>query len=221
MQHFSYRGIGLANIIARHPGERGPWIILGAHFDTRPMSDRDPAQPRQPVPGANDGASGVAVLLGLAHALPAGSLPCEIWLAFFDAEDSGGIDDWEWFVGSRYMAESLSDNPDMVIIVDMVGDADLQLYYERNSDPEISASIWETAAELDQEGFIPEPKHSILDDHIPFIRRGIRAVDIIDFDYPYWHTTEDTLDKISVDSLSQVGTTLRAWLLRQCELADE
>lgn len=220
LQRFSYQGVALTNIIAAAPGGADPWIILGAHFDTRPVADRDSAEPGQPVPGANDGASGVAVLLGLAHALPAGSLPCEVWLAFFDAEDSGGISGWEWFVGSRYMAENLPGEPEAVIIVDMVGDADLQLYLERNSDPELSASIWETGAELGQESFILQPKHTIQDDHIPFLRRGIPAVDIIDFDYPYWHTTEDTLDKISARSLHQVGVTLRTWLSRQCKSSD-
>jgi Zn-dependent M28 family amino/carboxypeptidase len=220
LQEFTYRNVKLTNVIGRSPGQSRPWIILGAHFDTRPVADQDPGDPAQPVTGANDGASGVAVLLALAHALPPDSMPCEIWLAFFDAEDSGGINDWEWFVGSSYMAESLAGDPNAVVIADMVGDADLQLYQERNSDPEITASIWETAADLGQEGFIPEPKHSILDDHIPFIRRGIPAVDIIDFDYPHWHTTQDTLDKVSAESLNQVGETLRTWLIGQCRLSD-
>jgi hypothetical protein len=95
----------------------------------------------------------------------------------------------------------------------MLGDADLNIHYERNSDPVLSAQIWQKAAELGyEEYFIPTPKYSILDDHTPFLNAGITAVDIIDFDYPYHHTIEDTPDKVSADSLKAVGDTVRAWL---------
>jgi Zn-dependent M28 family amino/carboxypeptidase len=108
--------------------------------------------------------------------------------------------------------------PRAVIIVDMVGDADLNIYKERNSDPEIMDEIWGTAKRLGYESkFIPDYKHSMLDDHTPFLEAGIPAVDIIDFDYPYWHTTQDTPDKVSAESLQVVGETLRAWLVQQSE----
>jgi len=203
----------IKNIIARRDAGR-PWIILGAHYDTRPVADRDPnPQNRlQPVPGANDGASGVAILLELGRVLPR-KMDKSIWLVFFDAEDGGGLPGGEWILGSTYFASQLESYPDAVVIVDMVGDSDLNLYYERNSSLELSQSIWNQAAALGYNQFIPAPKYSILDDHTPFLERGIPAVDIIDFDYPYWHTLEDTPDKVSAESLEAVGKTLQYWLL--------
>lgn len=211
-QPFDYLGTGLENIVARRGGGAEPIVILGAHYDTRPRADMDALDTSRPVPGANDGASGVAVLLEMARVLSARAPGRAVWLVFFDGEDSGSIAGWDWVVGSRQFVLSLTIRPRAAVIVDMVGDADLQLYWERNSDPAIEAEIWQTAARLGHPAFIPEPRHSMLDDHTPFLQAGIPAVDIIDFDYPYWHTTEDTLDKISASSLEQVGTTLIAWL---------
>jgi glutaminyl-peptide cyclotransferase len=203
------------NIIARRD-TRQPEILLGAHYDTRIFADRDPDPLRRnlPVPGANDGASGAAVLIELARILPHDTPP--IWLVFFDAEDNGNIEDWEWALGSRAFVARNTTTPRAVIIVDMVGDADLNLYFERNSDTDLSSELWQTATELGyREMFIPQPKHDLIDDHIPFIEAGLPAVDIIDFDYPYWHTTSDTLDKVSAQSLQAVGTTLYSWILQQ------
>jgi Zn-dependent M28 family amino/carboxypeptidase len=96
----------------------------------------------------------------------------------------------------------------------MVGDAQLEIYYERNSDPALREEIWKEAEALGfSEQFIPVEKHSMLDDHTPFLEVGIPAVDIIDFDYPYWHTTGDTIDKVSPESLQAVGETLYYWLI--------
>jgi len=193
----------------------GTYILLGAHYDTRILADHDPEPSLRddPVPGANDGASGVAVLMELARTLPE-NLPVAIKLVFFDAEDNGGIDDWDWILGSRAFVRELVDKPSAAIIVDMIGDADLEVYYERNSDIALMEQIWQQARNLGYENiFIPEYKHSMLDDHTPFIEAGIPAVDLIDFDYPYWHTTSDTLDKVSPESLKSIGDTLTAWLL--------
>jgi Zn-dependent M28 family amino/carboxypeptidase len=204
----------LRNIVARR-GQGRPWIVLGAHYDSRFVADNDPdpANHSLPVPGANDGASGVAVLLELARALPE-NLDKQIWLVFFDAEDNGRLPGWDWILGSRAFVAGLADKPDAAIIVDMIGDADLEIYLERNSDPELSAAIWEQAADLGYTQFIPQPRHSMIDDHTPFLQAGIPAVDIIDFDYPYWHTVEDTVDKVSAESLEAVGATLLAWLMQ-------
>ncbi len=208
-QEFTYRDTPVRNIIGRS-GE-GPVIILGAHYDTRRSADMEDAS--VPVMGANDGASGVAVLLELARTLDRAELQNEVWLAFFDAEDNGRLDGWEWCVGSSYMAEHLEVTPEAVVVVDMIGDADQQLYLERNSDPDLQMHLWEIAATLGySDTFIAEYRHSMYDDHIPFVRRGITAVDIIDFDYPYWHTTQDTPDKVSADSLERVGRVLEVWL---------
>jgi Zn-dependent M28 family amino/carboxypeptidase len=203
------------NVVGRYGEGEAPPILLGAHYDTRPVADRDEASPTEPVPGANDGASGVAVLLELARVLPGDNPSRPIWLAFFDQEDGGGAAGGEWIQGSRAFAADLSPLPAAVVVVDMVGDADLQLREEMNSDPILRESIWQTAASLGFDSFARSVGYSMLDDHTPFIERGIPTVLIIDFDYPYWHTTQDTLDKISAQSLEAVGRTLETWLRSQ------
>jgi glutaminyl-peptide cyclotransferase len=213
LQTSELMGHPITNVIARR-GVGEPWIILGAHFDSRIMADQDskPENRLLPVPGANDGASGVALLIELARDIPK-ELPFEIWLVFFDAEDNGNINGWDWILGSRVFVNVLEDYPDYMILVDMVGDKDLNIYMEKNSNPELMQDIWEIAASLGYSNyFIPRMKYAIHDDHIPFVRAGITSVDIIDYDYPYWHTIEDTLDKISPNSLSIVGNTILAWL---------
>jgi Zn-dependent M28 family amino/carboxypeptidase len=208
-------GHPVQNVIA-YRGDELPQIILGAHYDTRMFADNDPdpAKKLEPVPGANDGASGVAVLLELARVLPEDSLP--IWLVFFDAEDNGRIEGWDWILGSQAFVDELNFHPEAAIIVDMIGDADQNIYIERNSNPELVQEIWGIAAELGYgQSFISTPKYSMLDDHTPFLEAGIPAVDIIDFDYPYWHTVADTVDKVSTQSLEAVGRTLEAWLARR------
>ncbi|MEX1143510.1 MAG: M28 family peptidase [Anaerolineales bacterium] len=207
-------GHPIRNVIAKR-GSGSPWLILGAHYDTRILADQDPTlEARQkPVPGANDGASGVAVLLELARVLPR-DLEGQVWLVMFDAEDNGRIEGWDWILGSSAFAESLIELPDGVVVVDMIGDTDLQIYLEINSDKPLREEIWEQAAALGHaDVFINEEKFSMLDDHTPFLRLDIPAVDIIDFEYPYWHTLSDTPNKVSVNSLQIVGETLLAWLL--------
>jgi glutaminyl-peptide cyclotransferase len=202
------------NIIARR-GTGKPWVIIGAHYDSRQVADRDPEIKKrtQPVPGANDGASGVAVLLELGRTLPV-DLDRQIWLVFLDAEDQGGLAGWDWILGSRYFVSQLSGKPDAVVIIDMIGDSNLNINFEQSSDRNFSQHIWNLAAQQGfSEKFIPQVKYSVLDDHTPFLQQGISAIDLIDFDYPYWHTTADTPDKISPESLRAVGETLRYWLM--------
>jgi hypothetical protein len=218
-QNFDYQGFAARNIIGRANQGAGPVIILGAHYDTRRIADQTLGS-FEPVPGAVDGASGVAVLLELARTLDLTTIPNEIWLAFFDVEDNGreGMPGWDWIAGSSYMAENLTITPAAVVVVDMIGDADQQLYYEGNSDPDLQEELWAIAAELGySDFFIPQLRHTMIDDHLPFARRGFVAVDIIDFDYPYWHTVEDTADKASPDSLLRVGRTLEVWLEERLE----
>jgi Zn-dependent M28 family amino/carboxypeptidase len=213
IQSINNEGIQLQNVIAIR-GEGSPWIILGAHYDSRQFADQDPDLGLRinPVPGANDGASGVAVLLELARELPENPT-YQIWLVFFDWEDQGKINGQEWILGSRAFVDSLTQNPDATVIIDMIGDKNLYVYLERNSDPELSAEIWNVARNLGyQNYFISKEKYSMLDDHTPFLEKGIKAVDIIDFDFPYWHTTGDILDKVSAQSLGIVGNTLLNWL---------
>lgn len=216
VQEIEIMGQPIRNIIATR-GEGNTWVIIGAHYDTRITADRDsdPVMRDQPVPGANDGASGVAVLLEIARKLPE-VFDGKVWLVFFDAEDNGDIPGWDWVLGSTAFVNQLSGKPDAAVIVDMVGDADLNIPMERNSDMELTTEIWQQADNLGYgDIFIRTPGRSILDDHIPFLRAGIPAVDIIDFDYPYWHTTADTPDKVSADSLKAVGDTLLAWLVEK------
>jgi hypothetical protein len=215
IQESEVMGHPIENVVAKR-GHTPPQIILGAHYDSRMFADNDPdtANHSQPVPGANDGASGVALLLELARVLPQDTVP--VWLVFFDAEDNGRIDGWDWILGSREFVKNNPLHPRAVVIVDMIGDADLNIYKEGNSNPELTSQIWDTAKSLGYENaFIPEYKFSMLDDHTPFIEAGIPAVDIIDFDYPYYHTMQDTPDKVSAESLQVVGDTLQSWVMGQ------
>ena len=200
------------NILATR-SKKNPILLLGAHYDSRLHADNDPNPANHiiPVPGANDGASGVAVLLELARTLPEDSTPTA--LLFIDIEDNGNIPGWDWILGSRAFAANMTFQPKAVVIVDMIGDADLNIYMEQNSDAELTRQIWKTAKTLGYESaFIPVDKYRVEDDHLPFIEKGIRSVDIIDLDYPYWHTIEDTTDKVSAASLQKVGDTLLAWI---------
>ncbi len=212
VQQSEQMGHPVQNIIAKR-GQGAPWYLVGAHYDTRMWADRDPdpVKARQPVPGADDGASGVAVLLELARDLPT-NIKGQVWLVFFDAEDNGDIPGWDWSLGAQAIVQSLAGKPDGVIVVDMVGDKDLNIYLERNSDKTYMAEIWGEAALSGYSQFIPTYKYSMIDDHTPFLNAGIRAVDIIDFNYPYWHTSQDTVDKVSADSLKAVGETVLVWL---------
>ncbi len=209
------------NVIAKRSGAAGePPIILGAHFDTRQFADQDPvlANRALPVPGANDGASGVAVLLEIARSLPE-NLKTPVWLAFFDTEDQGNLPGWDWILGSTAYAKSLTSPPRAVVVVDMIGDADLNIFRERSSSPALVAGIWQSAKYLGYTQFIPEDKYSMIDDHTPFLQKGYLAADLIDFDYPYWHTLGDTPDKVSAKSLKAVGEVLIHWIITQKPLA--
>ncbi len=215
IQEDNFEEYQIKNIVGyRTELNENPWIILAAHYDSRFYADRDPNPENhtKPVPGGNDGASGVAVLLELSRVIPK-DLNKNVWLVFIDAEDQGDIENWDWIMGSRSFVKTLTEKPDKVIILDMIGDADLNIHLERNSDPELQQEIWQIASNLGySDYFIPEFKYSILDDHIPFLENNITAIDIIDFDYKYWHTIDDTVDKISAESLEIVGKTILQWL---------
>jgi Zn-dependent M28 family amino/carboxypeptidase len=205
-------GQPIKNIIAKR-GEGTPWIILGSHYDSRSIADQDknPVNRKLPTPGANDGASSTAILMELARVIPKNENK-QIWLVFFDDEDNGNASGSGWSVGSTYFVSQLQGKPDSVVVLDMVGDKDLNIYKEGNSDREINNEIWRVAKSLGYTQFIPTYKYDMIDDHTPFLNAGIRAVDIIDFDYPYWHTTNDTVDKVSAESLKAVGDTILNWL---------
>lgn len=213
IQTGNIQGHPYQNIIGKR-GSSDSAIILGAHYDTRLVADQDPdpAKRTLPVPGANDGASGVAVLIELARTLPSNT-SSNVWLVFFDIEDQGDIPGWDWILGSQAFADSITTPPQAVVVVDMIGDANLNIYKEKTSNADLVKQIWDTAAEAGYSGqFIAQEKYSMLDDHTPFLQRGYAAADLIDFDYPYWHTTADTLDKVSAESLKVVGDTLSNWV---------
>ena len=208
----------LQNIIAKTGNESNGILIMGAHYDTRPISDNeeDPEKRNLPILGANDGASGVAVLLELARIYSNVDLPVGLWLLFFDAEDIGGVYG-PYSLGSSTYASALNDEllPIIkgVIIVDMVGDSDLEIFYERNSHSglsrELTEQIWEIGSDLGYSVFFkPEVRHNVYDDHIPFLQKGLPTSLIIDLDYEYWHTQRDTADRVSPSSLQIVGRVL-------------
>jgi glutaminyl-peptide cyclotransferase len=221
LYEYPYNDQVITNIVAHRAGS-APHILLGAHYDTRFFADQDANSPSEPLMGANDGASGVAVLLELSRVIPAES-PNEISLAFFDFEDQGGIEQYNWIAGSTALAGDPSFTlPDKVVVIDMIGDKDLNIYMDRNSDEALTAEIWQAAQELHyNQYFIPESKYSMLDDHVPFKNQGIPSIDMIDFDYPAWHTTKDTLENISAKSLGIVGETLLYWLSKSIVSEDD
>jgi glutaminyl-peptide cyclotransferase len=215
IQHTEELGHPIQNLIAFRTNEP-PQFILGAHYDSRIYADRDPDITKQimPTPGADNGGSGVAILLELARTLPMNTP--YLWLVFFDAEDNGKIPGWDWALGSRAFVANMTIRPQAMLLVDMVGGENPTFYMDGNSNVDLRTSIWNTAANLGyKDSFIPRVKYNILDDHIPFIQHGIPAVDIIDIDYKFWLTTEDTPDKLSSKSLQMVGDVLWTWLTQQ------
>jgi glutaminyl-peptide cyclotransferase len=215
IQQAESMGHPIQNLMAFRTDEP-PQYIIGAHYDSRIYADRDPDinKQTQPTPGADNGASGVAVLLELARTLPANAPP--VWLVFFDAEDNGKIPGWDWTLGSKAFVATMTVKPQAMLLVDMIGGENPTFYMDGNSDLNLRTSIWDRAAKLGyRDSFIPSVKYDILDDHIPFIQAGIPSVDIIDIDYKYWLTTEDTLDKISSKSLQMVGNVLETWITQQ------
>lgn len=198
-------------------------ILLMAHYDSRPWADEDPdpAKRKLPVPGANDGASGVAVILEIMRQLQASGSKAGVDILFSDAEDWGDNgDDNSWALGTRHFVANppiKGYRPSQVILLDMVGGKDAlfpQEYFSVDADPALVAKIWDKAATLNlSDIFLNSPGGAVTDDHMEFIKAGIPAIDIIEyhpgkgFD-PEWHTTADDLSNISPATLSAVGRTL-------------
>jgi Zn-dependent M28 family amino/carboxypeptidase len=216
IRHVTRRGdtLRLRNFFARFRPAATERVLFLAHWDTRPHADQSQnlGQQRLPVPGANDGASGVAVLLGVADALKQRAPALGVDLLFVDGEDYGNFaDSIDVLIGSRWFAghQPPGYQPLFAVLFDMVGDKDLQIYQEGNSlavAPEVVQRVWRAAADLGYERtFVPAARHTLTDDHVSLQRAGIHAIDVVDFDYPFWHTTEDTIDKVSAASLQIVG----------------
>jgi hypothetical protein len=226
VQRFSYRSfkgdpyLG-NNVIARFNLFYKERILLTAHWDTRPWADqeKDKANHYKPIAGANDGASGVAVLLELSRIFKSHPVPVGIDVIFFDGEDVGQSGDSKSFCqGSQYFAKNLPAGAvyKYAINLDMVGDKNLEIKREESSDsyaPRLMDAVFSTARSLGISQFVDVRIGRIYDDHIALNEVNIPAIDLIDFDYPdatnsYWHTLEDTADKCSPESLEAVGTVL-------------
>jgi Zn-dependent M28 family amino/carboxypeptidase len=208
----------LTNMMARFGPESDRRLVLCAHWDTRPWCDQDPDSSwhDDPVPGANDPGSGVAVLLELAELFAKRPPPATVELVFFDGEDQGRATVSEEFcLGSKYWAEAQPKGSVLgAFLFDMVGDRDLEISPERNSmqhAANLVSLVLEAARNTGARSFRDTPRYQLVDDHVRLLNVGIPAVDIIDFDYPSWHTHEDTPDKTSPESLAEVGR-VAAWL---------
>jgi hypothetical protein len=194
------------------PGQR---IMLGAHWDTRPISDRDSnrALKSQPVIGANDGGSGVAVLLEIARLLSTERAPVIVDLVFFDLEDMGNIDNLPFSIGaSEFVAKNRFYRPEAGVVVDMVCDRDLVIpreRYSRDSAAQLQDKIWRIAARQQAEAFVDRDGSYIHDDHLPFLKAGLKVVNLIHSPFPKsWHTSADSIERCSAKSLQQVGNVL-------------
>jgi len=224
-EHTSVDGetLPLINFWARFgPSDSRPLLLL-AHWDTRPFSDQaqDPADRDKPVPGANDGGSGTAVLLQLAEMFRQQAPPRSVDVLLVDGEDYGDFSDGrDVFLGSRHFAENLPDgySPEFGVLLDMVGARDLDLPVEGYSNsraPEVVDRVWGLAHRMGfGDIFRREVGSTVSDDHLPLNDAGIPTIDIIDFPYTYWHTPEDTPDKLSASSLGVVGSVMTRLVYR-------
>lgn len=214
--------VHLTNIIALHQPRNPRKVMLSAHWDTRPVADRevDPARRRLPILGANDGASGVAVLLELAQVFRRHPPRVGVVFVFFDGEDVGLPVSGGYCLGSEYLAGNTRPEWDFAkgINLDMVGDRDLSIPIEQNSWDKargLAQELWNLAVPMYSETFRMDRPFRIQDDHDAFLARGKPYVDVIDFQYPHWHTLEDTEDKCSADSLGRVGNVIARFVQSQ------
>ena len=239
LQQFSYKGYGnenlqLTNIIAKFNPQNKHRIIICAHWDTRPRAEEDKNVNLQdkPIPGANDGGSGVGILLELARLLKSNKIIYGIDLVLFDGEDYGKPNELEnYSLGAKYFAANLPQDyqPVFAVLMDMVGDRDADFPLEGNSSlyaPEIQKMIWSLAGQIGADKFVDKKEESIYDDHIALNQAGIQTVDIIDQDLigantsierrNYWHTQNDTMENIGKNTLKQVGNVIAKliWSIR-------
>jgi Zn-dependent M28 family amino/carboxypeptidase len=211
---YSDNTLPLVNISARFEGTGGASdrILLAAHYDCRPRTDNafDSSKRNDPIAGANDGASGVAILMELANLFKLKAPEVSVDLVLFDGEDWGKASELDYYsLGSKAFAQTpIREKYRFGIVLDMVGDLDQQIYrevYSEQFQKPLNDMIWEVAATLKVPTFIDTTRHTVIDDHLPLNIGGVPTVDIIDFDYPYWHTEMDTPDKCSAAALANVG----------------
>ena len=217
------RELPLRNILARFRPDLPDRVLYLTHWDTRPVSDgaTNLADRTLPMPGANDGASGVGLFVALADALKKTPPAVGVDLLFVDGEDYGNFDQMtDVLMGSTYFASHLPSptyRPIFGVLWDMIGDKDLLIKREVNSvlqAPEVVTKVWDTAKDLGHDDvFVDvETPYAITDDHVPLLKAGLRVIDVIDLDYCCHHKPTDTIDKISAKSLSIVGDVAEALL---------
>lgn len=231
VQAFTYttadaKKLPLRNILARFRPELSERILYVTHWDSRPISESaaTEAERKMPVPGANDGASGVGMFIALGDLLKKTKPPVGVDLLFVDGEDYGqfGPPEVDVLIGSKYFATHLPSpgyKPLFGVLWDMIGDKDLRIPYEMFSfqqAPEVVSRVWQTASDLGHGNiFVQESGGQVTDDHVPLLNAGLRVIDVIDLDYGPHHTPQDTMDKISAQSLGIVGDVAAALITRQ------
>lgn len=221
VQPFSYTSVDqgqtlkLFNIVGQINPQAKDRVMLCGHWDSRPFADRDPDPKNHntPIPAANDGAGSIAILLEIARQLHLKPVKFGVDIVLFDGEDFGResvLDDY--LLGSKHFAATQPiPKPRYGILLDLVSEKDLKIQYELNSYMNarpIVEKVFAAAERTKAMSFVREPGQSVMDDHIPFLEKGIPVIDLIDFEYKYWHTLEDTPDKCSPYSLGEVGRTL-------------
>jgi len=231
VQSFTYttadgKKLPLRNILARFRPDLTERVLYLTHWDSRPVSESaaTEAERKMPVPGANDGASGVGMFIALGDVLKKKKPTVGVDLLFTDGEDYGqfGPPEVDVLIGAKYFAAHLPSpdyKPLYGVLWDMIGDKDLRIPYEMFSfqrAPEVVSRVWQTAADLGHgDVFVQESGGEITDDHIPLLDAGLRVIDVIDLTYPPHHTPQDTMDKISAHSLGVAGDVATALVTRQ------
>jgi glutaminyl-peptide cyclotransferase len=207
--------VAMRNIVAKFPGQSGRALVVTGHFDTKPIAGAV-------FLGANDGGSSTGFLLELARVVNSMSHADDIVLVWFDGEEAFG--DWSetnGIYGSRHLADKWSGDGMLsrikaLINVDMIGDKDLGILDEENSTASLRRLVWRTATDIGYGKYFLDSGFATDDDHMPFLHKGVPALDLIDFDYgpdnAYWHTGKDTMDKLSAHSLEVVGNVVVAVL---------
>ena len=226
---FNGNRVSLQNMLVRYHKDRKRRLMICCHYDTRPFPDQDKRNPRGAFIGANDGGSGVAVLCELGRHLTDMKGDWGVDLMFFDGEEFVAARQNPTFLGSTFFAKQYAAGKipwryEYAVLLDMVADKDLQIYFEKNSlkagPDRLTRSIWGTAQRLGVQEFVPKERHIVNDDHLPLNNIAkIPTCDIIDFDYPnpragnvFWHTQADNINNCSQDSLNKVGSVVLAWI---------
>lgn len=211
--------MAMENVIAKFPGTSGRAVVFTGHYDTKLLPGVD-------FVGANDGGASTGLLLELARAVASlhSQIHNDVYLVWFDGEEAiGQWSETDGLHGSRHLASKWANDGMLgklkaLINVDMIGDKNLGIMHEMNSSPGLVKMVWQTAADLGYKRYFLDTGGATEDDHMPFVRAGVNAIDLIDFDYgpnnANWHTDKDTLDKLSVSSFQVVGDVLVEMLKR-------